>query len=45
MKKLFLLDYKDIEDNDELLEINNSVYQIFKRYILGIADYENNELT
>lgn len=45
MKKLFLLDYKDIEDNDELLEINNSVYQIFKRYTLGIADYENNELT
>lgn len=45
MKKLFLLDYKKIDDNNELSRINNSVYQILKRYALDIVDYENNELT
>lgn len=44
MKKLFFLDYKTIDDSN-LLDTENSILQILKRYSLKIGDYEQNELT
>ena len=44
MKKLFLLDYKTIDDS-YWNNPDNPVLQMLERYSKGIGDYEQNELT
>lgn len=44
MKKVFLLDYKTIDDS-HWNNPDNPVLQILERYSKGIGDYEQNELT